>query len=180
MRREASNSHLARTLPPASQCARGKGSLNPPIFPCSTYSCRYIHSGGRRRRYVNKIRGLKGARVYGYTYSSQDIGVSPRKIPYSTFSHPPAASRHRNTSEDTWKIAPEVSELLLFIGPYDCSRARRRAVRGFNAVSVRSKNHAKQYISCAATGNSSKSRVRSFRLDIPKFRDPCRSPRFDY
>jgi len=83
MRREAPNSHPVRI--PASQRARGKGlpkSAAPPTF------CLRAVVGGRRRRYVNKIRGLKGARVYGYTNSSQDIRVSPRKIPYSTFFHP--------------------------------------------------------------------------------------------
>lgn len=81
MRREASNSlSTLSLLKPA--------SLRPFAGCCNVRTT--------VDRYVNKIRELKGAR-YGYTYSTHDIGVSPRKILFHFF-HPsvtPSGYRRR-------------------------------------------------------------------------------------
>lgn len=82
MRREA----LPTRTPPRRAEAPKSATLPSPPTPPSVSPLRYVRG---RRRYVNKIRGLKGARAraraYGYTYSSPRIleypqGKSPIRL----------------------------------------------------------------------------------------------------
>jgi len=82
MRREAPNSHPTRIPRHASAGGREGFSKSVPLFCLRAVT---FVVGGCRRRYVNKIRRLKGARVYGYTYSSPGYWSIPKENPLFDF-----------------------------------------------------------------------------------------------
>lgn len=123
-------------------------------------------------------------RILEYPQGKSPIRLSPihRRPPSS-----PIPVRHYRSAEYGAKIrekslprSPSFYYLSARTIVFAC--ATMGAAREDSApVSVRSKNHARQYF-LRGTGNSSKSRVRSFRLDTSKFRGPPSpaAPRFDY
>jgi len=68
--------------------------------------------------------------VHGYTYYSPPAGIleHPQGKSYSTFPPPAEYARRRYVKNRCRGL----SEVLLFIGSRDCSRARRPARRGFS------------------------------------------------
>jgi len=113
MRREAPNSHPTRIPRHASAGGREGFSKSVPLFCLRAVT---FVVGGCRRRYVNKIRRLKGARVYGYTYSSPGYWSIPKENPLFDFL--PSTSgypRHRLTEYERRYVKNRSRGLRAFI-----------------------------------------------------------------
>lgn len=110
-------------------------------------SVRYVRSCSRRR-YVNTIRGLKGARVYGYTDSYRDIGVSPRKILFDFLGHPSARRIQAKIREKSFPESPS----FYYLSGRAIVRVYGNGREDSPAVFRPRENHARQYLSRRGNG----------------------------